>query len=127
MKKVWAKSCEETIVVVVAMGECGQFEMAQDVQCGEGIALLRKAFDMLLLTESRVRARGWNGSRRVSNPMQEISTMDSRLIGSVIAEPFPCARIEVRRSDIRTVNRFLRESGVIQHRDVGTWARRRVA
>lgn len=54
MKKVWAKIYEGTIAVVVATGECGRFEMAQNVQCGEGIVLPRKAFGMLLLKEKPV-------------------------------------------------------------------------
>ncbi len=64
--KTLAKSCEETIVVVVAMGDCAQFERSQDVQCGEGILRPRKAFDMLLLTEGRSakeNSTGAEGSR----------------------------------------------------------------
>ena len=114
-------------VVVEATVECGRFEMAQDIQYMEETVRLRKAFGMLLLSESRISERGWNGSRRVSNPMREICTMNFRFIGSIVAKPFPCARIEARRSDLRTVNRLRGERRIIEHRDVRTWARGRVA
>ena len=54
MKKVYAKSYEGTIAVVVATSECGRFEVAQKVQGGEGIVLPRTAFDTLLLKERPV-------------------------------------------------------------------------
>ena len=67
MKK-WAKSCGEMIAAVVAIGVCGHFEEAQDVQCREKIVQPRKAFDTLLLTESHVSGRERQGSRRVESP-----------------------------------------------------------
>lgn len=112
---------------MVSKGECGRFEMAQNVQCGEGIVLLRKAFDMLLLEESLSAKDDEKVLQRVSNPMQDMCTVDFRLIGSIVAKSFPCARIEVRRNVFRTVDGLGGERSIIEHRDIRTWARRRVA
>ena len=65
MKRL-AKSCGEKIAAVVAIGVCGHFEGAQNVQCREEIVQPRKAFDTLLLTESHVSGRGRKG--RVESP-----------------------------------------------------------
>ena len=56
----------------MATGECGRFVMAQDVQRGEVIVLLKKAFDMSLLTESLISERVREGNRRGSNSGQEL-------------------------------------------------------
>lgn len=39
---------------MVAMGEFGQFEMAENIQWGEEIVLPRKAYDMWLLKKQPV-------------------------------------------------------------------------
>lgn len=53
------------IVVVEATGQCEHFETVPNVQCGEEIVLLRKAFDMWMLTEPRVNEGGRKRSKRV--------------------------------------------------------------
>lgn len=67
MKKS-AKSCGEKIAVAMAIGVCGHFGGAQNVQCREETVQPRKAFDTSLLTESHVSGRGRKGSRRVESP-----------------------------------------------------------
>lgn len=51
-----------------------------------------------------------------------ICTMDFTFIRSIVAESFLCARIEVRRNDLGTVNRLRGERSTIEHRDVRAWA-----
>ena len=49
-------------------------------------------------------------------------TMDFGFIRSIIAESFPCARIEVRRRDLGKIDRFLGERSMVEHGNIGTWA-----
>ena len=106
---------------------CGRFEVAQNVQVGEETVQRRKACDMLWLPESHVSERVCERSRRVCNQGQEVCTMDFRFIRSIVAKPLLCARIEVRRNDLGSVDRLLGERSIIKHHDVGARAGRRVA
>ena len=106
---------------------CGHFEVVQNVQWREAIVQLRKAFDMLWLGECHVSGGGRKGSRRVEIPRREIFTMDFGFLRSIVAKPFPCTRIEVRRNDLGSIDGSLGERSIIEHRDVWTWARRSVA
>lgn len=54
-------------------------------------------------------------------------TMDRRLIRSIVAKPFLCARIDMRRNYLRGIDRLDEWSIIIEHRDVWARARRRVA
>lgn len=102
--------------------------MAENVQYWEEIVPLRRAFGMLLLkTESPVSERGCKGTRSVSNPEQWKCTMNFGFIWSIITEPLSCARIEVRKDDLRTIDWLLGERSINEHGGVRAWARRRVA
>ena len=56
------------------------------------------------------------------NSEQEMRTMDFGFIRSIVSEPLPCARIEVRRRDLGTVGGLLGERNMVEHRDVRAWA-----
>ncbi len=107
---------------MVATAECRRLEQAQGDQCGEEIVLPRTAFDMLFLRERRVNKRGREGSRRVSSREPGMSTMNLGFVGSIVAEPFSCARIEVRRNDFRTIYGPFGVRTIIEHGDVWAWA-----
>ena len=116
------------IVVVVARGQCGRLEMAQQVHCSGEIGLLRRAFDMSLLIKSRVNDGELQSFRwEFAYPKQVVCTMYLIFSRPIIAKPFPCTRIEVRWHNLRLIHWLLCQRTITEHENVRAWARRRIA